>query len=134
MKALSSIAALLLVGTIAWADASDLARAQAAAAKKAYELNLQRIQSGVGAPKVLGLDFEKTCFWSKHWLKAELVLIEKKSDRVKAHEAHLERMKSMESLLQKFTKAAAFSANAELAAVEYYRLEAEIMLNKAKGK
>ncbi len=133
MKAIFSIVGVLLVGTVAWSDPSDLGKAQMAAAKKAYELNLLTIQKGVGDAKVGSLNFEKTSFWSKHWLKAELVLREKKSDRVKAYEDHLDRMRELQGMVRKLVEVE-FSFAAEAAAVEYYRLEAEIMLHKAKGK
>jgi len=68
--------------------------------------------------------------WARRLLTAELELRDKKADQVAAYEAHLLRMKELEGAFKK-------GANADkdaLAEAKFHRLEAEIMLERAKAK
>jgi hypothetical protein len=77
-------------------------------------------------------DVDRIYRWSQRWLEAEQELNDKKGDRIAAAEAHLRRMKQLEDLVRNVYKAGAV-APIDLPAVEYYRLDAEAALSKAKG-
>jgi hypothetical protein len=63
-------------------------------------------------------------------LKAELEMSEKLADRVKAYESHLLRMKELEGLYKDKIKG---GLAADVATAEFYRLDAEVMLERAKA-
>jgi hypothetical protein len=69
--------------------------------------------------------------WSKRWRDAELALATKKDERIRAHEAHVKRMKKWEALVKKMFQAG-HTTSAETSAVKYYRSDAELALEKAK--
>jgi len=70
--------------------------------------------------------------WSKRWLEAELDLSVNKTDQVAAYAAHLDRMKLMEEKAKKVV--AATRVESVGWAPQFYRLEAETWLAKAKQK
>jgi hypothetical protein len=73
--------------------------------------------------------------WSQRLLTAELELSDKKADRVAAYEVHLLRMKELEDVFKKAAERAKAGAYAAAyAEAKFHRLEAEIMLERAKGK
>jgi hypothetical protein len=77
-------------------------------------------------------DVDRIYRWSERWFRAEEDLSDKKADRIAAAERHWQRMKRLEDLVRGSYKAGAAAA-IELPAVEYYRLDAEIALAKAKA-
>ncbi len=94
---------------------------KAEAARKTFELHWKD-----------RLDVETIYSWSRRWLEAVRESGEQGSDR-KAVEAHLDRMKKMEQLVQKHL-ASGGTSFVQLSAAEYYRLEAEIWFEQAKSK
>jgi hypothetical protein len=77
-------------------------------------------------------DVDRIYRWSERWFKAEEDLSDKKADRIAAADHHWQRMKRLEDLVRGSYKAGAAAA-IELPAVEYYRLDAEIALARAKA-
>jgi RNA polymerase sigma factor (sigma-70 family) len=69
----------------------------------------------------------------RRWLDSQLDMTDKQSDRVAALEAHLQRMKELEKVQQARFDAGRI-ATPDLAQAKYYRLEAEIMLERAKSQ
>jgi RNA polymerase sigma factor (sigma-70 family) len=96
------------------------------AAKEEYKLRTQRYLSGVSTS-------EQLAGASRRVLTAELEWSEKKEERVKACEEYLQRTTEV----AKHAKAGADAGQATQAdavQAEYYRLEAEIMLEREKAK
>jgi hypothetical protein len=108
---------------------ADLLKAQVAAARKVYELNIMAYKAGIAK----GYDLESLCLWSVRWLDAERDLSKKPVDRIAAAEAHLERVKTVEAMAKQLVKGGAAEVRQEVAA-EYYRVQAQIWLAQAKGK
>jgi hypothetical protein len=104
-----------------------LAEARVNSARKAYEETVKLYREG----RIR--DVDRVYLWSQRWLDAERDLNSKKADQVAAVEAHWKRMKKLEESFQSRYKVGAAAA-IELAAVEYYRVEAEVWLVKAKAK
>jgi len=70
--------------------------------------------------------------WSLRWMDAEQEVNATKEGRIAAARAHLERMKKWEDFLRDQVKGS-LAAPYEVAAGEYYRLEAERRLAQCKG-
>jgi RNA polymerase sigma factor (sigma-70 family) len=109
----------------------------------AVELSRGRIGPGGTGDRLLMGDWDRTAAtlarswasayeWADRLLKSELELADKDADRVAAHEAHLKRMKELEEFCKKRTKQGEPKEHAALA--EFHRLDAEIMLERAKTK
>jgi hypothetical protein len=81
------------------------------------------------------LDAQKLSRWAQRLLTAELELSDKKADRLAAYEAHLKRMKEVEDEFKKEVEGVKGGEGvADLdAEVKFHRLEAEIMLERAKA-
>jgi hypothetical protein len=60
-------------------------------------------------------------------------LSDAKADRITAMEAHLERMRRLEALVKKVRKLG-FGFSTDVGATEYFRLEAERWLEKARAE
>ena len=71
-------------------------------------------------------------YWSKLVLESQDDLSDKPADRLAAHQAHLERMQKLEALVKKVRKIG-FGYSTDVGATEYYRIEAERLLEKVKG-
>jgi hypothetical protein len=69
--------------------------------------------------------------WSRRWLNAERQLSARPADQVAALEAHLQRMRRLEALVQKVQRSGQTTID-EISATEYYRVEAEIWLLQAR--
>jgi hypothetical protein len=78
-------------------------------------------------------DVDRIYRWSKRWLEAEREVTTTQSEQIAALEGHWRRMKQLEDLMRNLSKAGV-TAVVELAAVEYYRLDAEVALSKARVK
>src|SRR5262249_27581457 len=108
-------------------DPRALIRQRMDAAQRAYKETYQLYREGRTR------DVDRLYRWSQHWLDAELETSSKKSDQVAAFEGHWNRMKQLEELVRNIYKAGAVPRS-ELPAVEYYRLDAEIALSKARAQ
>jgi outer membrane protein TolC len=128
---LVSVFALFVPGPMtAVAAAQDLRallRQRIEAARRAYKESNDLYREGRTR------DVDRMYRWSQRLLEAELEASTKKSDQIAALEAHWKRMKQLEDLVRNVYKAGAV-AQVELPAVEYYRLDAEIALSKARAK
>jgi hypothetical protein len=69
--------------------------------------------------------------WSKRWLKAEREQSERPADPVAALQAHLDRMRDLEQIVQKLQRGGLTTVD-EISAVEFYKSEAELWLLQAK--
>jgi hypothetical protein len=72
-------------------------------------------------------------YWSRLVLDSQVDLSEGRADRIAAHEAHIERMKRLEALVNKVRKLG-FGFSVDVKATEYYRLESERWLEKLKAE
>jgi hypothetical protein len=77
-------------------------------------------------------DSFQTYYWSSLVLDSQRELAATKPERVAALEAHLGRMRQLEALVKKVRKLG-FGFSTDVGATEYYRLEAEDWLEKAKA-
>src|SRR4051812_29930044 len=73
-----------------------------------------------------------TYYWSKIVLESEQYVRDARADRIAALEAHLGRMKRLEALVLKVRKLG-FGYSTDVGATAYYRLEAELWLEEARG-
>ena len=107
----------------------DLLKAQVAAARKVYELNIMAYKAGFAK----GYDLENLCLWSVRWLDAERDLSKKPADRIAAAAAHLARVKTVGTMANAIAKVEP-AVGRQAAAAEFYRVQAQIWLTQAKGK
>jgi hypothetical protein len=122
-------AALLGPARAGEGKAAANAKARLEAARKVYEVYLDRYKRGEPQP----LNAELLYRWSRRWLEAQQELATKKGDKVAAVEAHLTRMRWLEELLRRMHKSGV-AATFDVAGAEFYRLEAERWVAQAKGK
>ena len=99
------------------------------AARKVYEGIFQRARIDPNA----ALDPDKLALWSRRWMEAERELGDTKEQKIAAVQGHLDRMKKLEGTVKQMLQARLVSP-IEVAAQEYYRLEAEQWLAQAKGQ
>ena len=99
----------------------ELLQSRLGAARKVYELNLQKLQAGEAA---LDTGFLS---WSQRWLDAELALSDNRADRVVALRAHLGRAKELEKIATTHMKAGQ-GRELDTQAATYFRIDAEIQL------
>jgi hypothetical protein len=98
------------------------------AAKTAYEGYGQRARFD---PSEAANDPERFYRWSRRWLEAERLLGDTKQKRLAAYTGHLERMRTLEAARQEAVKHG-LASKVDLAAVRFYRVEAEQWLAAAK--
>jgi hypothetical protein len=92
------------------------------AARSVYKENLARVQNGVGLPPDL-------FGWSARWLEAEMALADNQAARIKALRDHLDRTRQVERMAVEAANSGQ-GRKADADAAIYYRLEAEIRLQK----
>jgi hypothetical protein len=126
----------LIIGLGPWtapARADDKAaanaRARLAAARKVYEGMLARAKVDPNTPP----DFEKVYLWSRRWMEAQRDVEGKKEGKLAALQGHLDRMKKLEAFVKGMYEGK-LATPVEVAAQEFYRLEAERWLAQAGGK
>jgi hypothetical protein len=78
-------------------------------------------------------DSFQTYYWSRLVLDSQQDLSDARADRLAALEAHLDRMRRLEELVKRVRKLG-FGRSTDVGATEYYRLEAERWLEKARGE
>jgi hypothetical protein len=78
-------------------------------------------------------DSFQTYFWSRLVLESQQDLARDKAERVAAFEAHRERMGKLESLVRRVRKLG-FGFSTDVGATEYYRIEADRWLEKARAE
>ena len=69
--------------------------------------------------------------WSLRWLEAERELSDQPADQVAAYQAHFERMRDLDRIIRRLRGSGQTTVE-EAGATEYYRVEAEIWLLKAR--
>lgn len=71
--------------------------------------------------------------WSLRWLEAEKELAAQPADRVAAYKGHYDRMRDLDRLIGRLQRAGQTTVD-EVSAVEYYRVEAELWLARARAE
>jgi hypothetical protein len=116
--------------------AAENAKTRLAASQKVYTDTFQRWQIDVGPPrdweKRYQQDWERMYQWSRRWLEAAREVTDTKEGRIAAIGAHLDRMKKLEDLGQHWLRKG-YVSKVEVAAVEFFRLEAEHWLTEGKA-
>ena len=114
------------------------ARARLAAAQKVYKGLQDRWRSGPPADDLTKLsyrDFAELSYrWSVRWLEAQQETSPRQADQVAAAEAHLARMRQLAKMLRAARGLGGFVSPVEVAAGEFYRLDAERALLRLKKK
>ncbi|HYT87743.1 MAG TPA: hypothetical protein VEL76_03390 [Gemmataceae bacterium] len=105
-----------------------LAEAKLKAAQEAYRLHVERAKMG-GSDS---FNEEKWYQMSVRVLQSEQELSKNKGDRIAAFRAHCDRMTELEALAKRFGKAGA-AAPERVASTRFFRLEAEIWLDRARA-
>jgi hypothetical protein len=106
----------------------ELARARVLAARKQFEEVWTYYRQSRTA------DSFPTYYWSRLVLDAEIDYGGRtNAATIAAYEAHLERMKKLQELVDRVRRLG-FSFSTDVGATEYYRLEAEYWLAGAKGE
>lgn len=95
-------------------------------ARKVFEMNIKRYQTGAGA-----LVAEELYQWSNRWLKAELDLAGDAVARTTALKAHLNRMKEVEKQATTLAKIGQ-GRDADAAAGRYFRAQAELWVGRGR--
>lgn len=108
------------------AKPSPLAEARYRAAVRQYEVTWSYYQQA-------RIDSYQVYVWSRLALDARRDMSEKPADRIIALEDHLARMRKLEELVVKIRRLG-FGRSYDYGAAEYYRLEAELWLARARGK
>jgi hypothetical protein len=93
------------------------------AARSVYEQDLLKLQQGEIQPNQM-------VQWSENWLEAELRLEPRQAERVQSLRDNLDRLRNIEQLVRARVEAGR-GRNADVLAVKYYRLGAEIRLIEA---
>jgi hypothetical protein len=126
----------LLLGTVSPAGAADNAPS-----KKPSDLEMELVKTCQDICEGFQQDMrdrkrtptEGYCKWSCRWLEAAKAVAQKPADRLAAYKAHWERMKDAEKLARgKYDAGRMTLVNFNM--IRYYRLQAEIWFNQAKGK
>jgi hypothetical protein len=104
------------------------------AAKTVYNGLIERwkIETPRNMPE-LDWDLEMLYRWSQRWLDAERALAKTKDKRVGAYVGHVERMRTWEAFIKRAAQGGAAS-KLEVAAVTFYRVEAEQWLAETKRR
>jgi hypothetical protein len=105
----------------------ELLQSRLKAARKVFEMNMQRVQSGVAVADIGMLS------WSQRWLDAELAMSDARADRIAAIKAHLERAKEVEKIAAAHVQAGQGREVDEQMAT-YFRIDAEIQLSEATSE
>jgi hypothetical protein len=108
------------------------------AANVLARLAVQRRDAARKAYEVLWLDYRERRTsedllyrWSLRWLESEKDLSDQQADQVAAYQGHFERMRDLDRLIRRL-QGSGQSTIEEISAAEYYRIEAEVWLLKAK--
>jgi hypothetical protein len=123
--------------SVLWAGSARAAADQDAANVLA-RLAVQRRDAARKTYEVLWLDYRERRTsedllyrWSLRWLESEKDLSAQQADQVAAYQGHYERMRDLDRLIRRL-QVSGQSTIEETSAAEYYRVEAEVWLLKAK--
>jgi hypothetical protein len=136
-RSLLVVAGGVLALTAAWAAAPDRgegpapgnAKARAAAARMVYEGTLVRYRRDV----MFRMDPEMVYLWSRRWMEADREVAQTRAARLAAVEGHLARMRDWEKQMT-VAKGQGVAAAMDVAAAEFYRLDAEAALAREKAR
>lgn len=108
---------------------SDLGKSREEAARKAYQSIWKQTSEGSA-----DIGVEEIYLWSCRWLDAERASRTKPEDQLVAFAAHVERMKKLDELVKARNRSGTLKHAWDVAAAEYYRLDAEFRAAEAKQK
>jgi hypothetical protein len=128
MIAAAGLLCLTAAIPVARCDDADNARARLNAARNVYNGMIEQARTSYRLA-----DSEQLYLWSRRWMDAERDLATKEADRFAAVEGHFDRMKKWEEFTREAVRKG-FAAPIDLTAQEFYRLEAEQWLARAKAK
>jgi hypothetical protein len=115
-------------------EAKANAKARMQAAQTVYRGAVARWKLGPGPGESSSGDFaEKLYRWSRRWMEAQTEASDRKADQSTAAEDHLARMRDLEKIAREQLKRKLIAA-VDVAAVEFYRLQAEKRVSKLKKK
>jgi hypothetical protein len=120
-----SVLSLAPSGREAPPDLAPMAEARYQAAVKEYDETWAYFQQN-------RIDSYQVYVWSRLVLDSRREIARKPADQIAALEEHLDRMKKLESLIKKVRRLG-FGRSYDVGASEYYRLEAELWLARAKS-
>jgi hypothetical protein len=124
----------LLLATLSFAPAhTEDSPMPSALAKARYDAALKQFGEVWTFYRQSRTDSFQTYYWSRLVLDSQQDLSDARADRIAAFEAHLERMRNLELLVKKVRRLG-FGFSTDVGATEYYRLEAERWLEKAKAR
>jgi len=112
----------------------ELAKLRREKAKQVFEGLIDGLNTPLPGDARIAFDrghFELIYQWSRRWLDAEQELAGKDADRVTALERHLVRMKKLSQVVEALLEAGGV-ARIDRDATDFYRLEAEAWLRKAR--
>jgi hypothetical protein len=115
-------------------DVPALLKARLALAEKGYREAFEGLKRTrrVGNVLTLVAKPDEVYAWSVRWLQAQRALSPKHEDQVAALEAHLRRMTKLQERVKELVRDLTPASKADEA--EWYRLEAQLWLAKAKAK
>jgi hypothetical protein len=118
---------LIAVARAAGQDLDELRKQKLALAREGYMTQLETVRK-------LGGKFDALWAWSVRWMEAAQD-VDPKADAIPRIEAHLERLRDLEkSMLELYKAGFNQVSGTDLLVVKYYRLDAQILLEKAKAK
>jgi hypothetical protein len=112
---------------------TENAKARAEAARKVYQVMIERWQKQGEIAGVRRLELEDFYRWSRRWMEAERDAAADKAGWAAAVEKHLGRMREWEKTMREMHKVQLASPY-EVVVAEFYALEAESWLAKEKAK
>lgn len=108
--------------------AGTIMEQRVATAREIYRVSLLLFQQGNhSSDDILGL-----IEWSRHWMEDEVRIGDGPAGRLAARQAHLDRMKDLESQVKAMYRRGELTLSESLKA-KYYRLEAEQLLEEEKA-
>jgi hypothetical protein len=122
------ILVVLLTATVpASAQGLDkLRKEKLEAASEAYRLQMQMFKQGGN------FNLDRLYSWSLRWLEAARE-VDPKADPVPLLQAHLDRVRELEAMVEAHFKAG-MATRADILTATYYRLDAQILLEQARAK
>ena len=133
-RTLAVVFAVALVAGSAWSAvgpkdaAQEVDKVKAQLAADIYAQMMIRVSNNEDK-----IDIEDLALWSQHVLQAELDVASADAERLAAYEAQLKRATEVATIAKSFAKSGQGLESSAMAA-EFYRLDAESQLAKAKAR
>jgi hypothetical protein len=122
----------LLLAAVSFAPAQpEKANAVSPLAEARYHAAVKQYDETWAYYRQARIDSYQVYIWSRFVLESRRGIAVKPAEHVTAIEDHLDRMKKLEELVKKIRRLG-FGRSYDVGASEYYRLEAELWLEKAR--